>query len=130
MKRRSRSLASAVAILVLLFAQLMAAVHACDVDRPAKESVATGSNAQTGDDCCDHGQRAPDPACDNHCQQGKQNTERSPGLAVVPLVATGFAMPGAPALALAAPPGHQRLAPDLAHDTEPSISIRNCCFRI
>ncbi|HET9652568.1 MAG TPA: hypothetical protein VFP36_10270 [Usitatibacter sp.] len=130
MKRRSRSLASVLAILALLFAQLMAAVHACEVDKPVKASVAAASDAQTGDDCCDHGQRAPDPACDNHCQQGKQNTERSTGFTVIPLVGAGFAMPGAPALAPLAPAGNPSLAPDLTRDTEPPISVRNCCFRI
>lgn len=130
MTRRSRSLASVLAILALLFAQLMATVHACDVDMAAKMSVAASSGMQASGDCCDNAQPQADPACDNHCQQGKQAPERAQATTVMPLAALGFAMPGALATTLAGPRDHPRLAPHLARDTEPSISVRNCCFRI
>jgi hypothetical protein len=128
MKRRTRPFAALLAILALLFAQAMASVHACDV-ASAKAPVTASAPAMDGD-CCDHGVPPLDPACDNHCQQGKQAPERAQSPAVAPLVALGFmtatAIVAVPDVS-ASPP---IAAPDLARGTQPPIPIRNCCFRI
>jgi hypothetical protein len=126
MKRRSRSIAF-FAALALLFAQALASVHACDGFAPGKSAAAATATSH-GADCCDHDTTAPDPACDNHCQQGKQLPERSQTPGVTPAVAMGFAIAVTVALPQS-PPVIPASAPDLARGTEPPASIRNCCFR-
>ena len=129
MNRRSRPFAAMLVVLALLFAQAMVSVHACDQVGGAKASTAAMAVSHPDGDCCDHGAPQPDPACDNHCQQGKQVAERGQASSVMPPVALGFAMPAAVALPQA-PPAFTLPAPDLARGTQPSIPIRNCCFRI
>jgi hypothetical protein len=130
MKRRSPPFALLLAIAAFVFAQLMGAVHACnmglDGTAPAKAAVAT----QGDGGCCDDGQAPPDAACDNHCQQAYKAPERVNIGTAVPIVVPGIAMPVA--LMRKADPAPRSFlpAPGLAWHTEPSISIRNCCFRI
>jgi hypothetical protein len=128
MKRRAPPFAIFAAIVAFVFAQLMGALHACEIGLPAADAKAAAVT-QAADDCCDHGQPASDPGCDNHCQQAYKAPERVQATAVAPLVATGFAI--AFATAAAPPPASPRpTAPHLARHTEPPLSIRNCCFRI
>ncbi|HEY6862755.1 MAG TPA: hypothetical protein VI319_02555 [Burkholderiales bacterium] len=129
MSRRTRPFAALFAIVALLFAQAMAAVHACDVLAPEKAPVTASAPAQAGDDCCDHDTLPADPACGNHCQQGNQAPDRVQPT-VAPLLALGFMMTSV-AIAPAPVASHPATAaPDLERDTQPPISIRNCCFRI
>lgn len=130
MKRRHRPFAAVLAVIALLFGQLMASVHACDVAGPGNSPVAASADVAPADDCCDHGTPPADPACGNHCQQGNQAPERAQSPTVAPLVALGFAMPGPAAVVPAVPSSPPSAAPDLERDTQPPLSIRNCCFRI
>lgn len=126
MSRHARRFAALFAILALVFAQAMASVHACNAVGMKAAPAATAA-AQPDGDCCDH-EMAADPACDTHCQQGKQAPERLQAASAAPLVALGFVMPAA--LAPPAPDGFVLPAPDLARGTQPPIPIRHCCFRI
>lgn len=128
MKRRPPPFAVIVAIAAFILAQLMGAVHACDMgtrQAPAKAAAV----AHDGGDCCDHGQTAPDPNCDNHCQQAFKAPERVQASVVASVVAAAVALP-AVRTSRSAPRASALPAPHLARHTEPPISIRNCCFRI
>lgn len=129
MKRRAPPFAIIVAVAAFIFAQLMGAVHACEAGLDAKAPVQASVVAPMDGDCCDHGQPAPDPACDNHCQQAYKAPERMQVATVAPLAAIGFATPVA-MVKRAEAPSPPRAAPHLARHTEPPISVRNCCFRI
>ena len=128
MHRRSRPFFAVLAILALFFAQLMASVHACDIGSTVASAAVVGSEGAPAD-CCDHGTPAPDPLCDNHCQQGKQAPERTQTATLTPLLAGGSVVPSL-AVVFTALSASVPSAPDLARDTEPPIPIRNCCFRI
>ena len=131
MSRRSRPFAAFLAILALLFAQAMASVHACGDFKASTAAFAAAAAAAVphDGDCCDPATPQPDSACDNHCQQAKQAPERVQVSSVMPPLAIAFVIPAALALPQA-PPAPVTAAPDLARDTQPPISIRNCCFRI
>lgn len=129
MKRRAPPFAIIVAIAAFVLAQLMGALHACEVGLDGKLPAKAVAASTLDGDCCDHGQPAPDPACDNHCQQACKAPERVQAAAVAPLVAIGFAAPVAVPMP-AGRPSSPRAAPHLARHTEPPISVRNCCFRI
>jgi len=131
MKRRLRPFASVLAIVALLFAQVMMSVHACDMEagRSAPPSASTASaGTPDGGDCCVPKNAVRDPACENHCTHAATSVDRT---AAVPAVAPATATVLTPALAprALAPPG-RFLAPDLARHTEPPIPVRHCCFRI
>jgi hypothetical protein len=130
MKRRPPPFAVIVAIAAFILAQLMGAVHACDMgtagQAPAKAAAVV---VHDDGDCCDHGQTAPDPSCDNHCQQAFKAPERVQASGVASVVAAGVALP-AVRTSRSVPPASVLPAPHLARHTEPPISIRNCCFRI
>jgi hypothetical protein len=130
MKHRSRSFAAVLAVLALLFAQAMASAHACDMDASGTPTTAKVASTQPDADCCDHVAPPPDHSCDNHCQQGNQAPDRAQSTTVTPLVALGFAMPSVVVASAPAPSYPTTAAPDLARDTQPSISVRNCCFGI
>lgn len=129
MERRRPPVVFIVLIVAFVFAQLMGAVHACQVGlapgAPTKASIAADASA----DCCDSGQTAPDAACDNHCQLGDKAPERVQPSATMPVVAMAFALPAAMLPQPNAPP-RSHLSPDLARHIEPALAIRNCCFRI
>lgn len=129
MKRRAPPFAVIVAVAAFIFAQLLGAVHACPVGLDGKVPAKAAAVSPMDDDCCDHGQPAPDPACDNHCQQAYKAPEPAQLGGVAPLVAIGFVSPVA-TLAPSQPPSSPRVPPSLARHTEPPISVRNCCFRI
>ena len=127
MPRRFPPFAIVLALAAFVFAQLLATVHACDMGVPAKAPAAAGH--VVADDCCDKSQPAGDPECDNHCRQASPAPERVQPQAtasVVPSLVVQAFLPLAQATPLAA---HSR-APNLARHIEPSIPIRNCCFRI
>jgi len=131
MKRRLRPFASVLAIVALLFAQVMMSVHACDMEAgrsvpPAASAASAGT--PDGGDCCVPRNAVRDPACENHCTHSATPVDRTNAMtAVVAPMATVLA-PAAMPRALA-PPG-LLLAPDLARHTEPPIPVRHCCFRI
>ena len=129
MKRRAPPFAIIVAVAAFVFAQLMGAVHACEIGLDGKVPAKAAAVSPMDGDCCDHGQPAPDPACDNHCQQGYKAPERVQLPSVAPLAAIGFATSVA-AVTPPERPSSARAAPHLARHTEPPISVRNCCFRI
>ena len=129
MKRRAPPFAIIVAVAAFIFAQLLGAVHACPVGLDGNMPVKAAAVSPMDGDCCDHGQPAPDPACDNHCQQAYKAPEPVQALIVAPLVAVGFVTPVA-SRAIADRPSNGSTAPHLARHTEPPISVRNCCFRI
>ena len=128
MTRGPRSFAIMLSIAAFIFAQLLGAVHACTVglgNAPVKAAAVSSVDG----DCCDHDQRAPDPACDNHCQQAYKAPESVQFADLVPLVSIAFATPVA-ILKLRDRPSAGLPSPHLARHTEPPLSIRNCCFRI
>ena len=134
MKRRLRPFASVLAIVALLFAQVMMSVHACDMEagRPAAPAASTASAASAGTadggDCCVPKNAVRDPACESHCTHAASSVDRTEALtALAPAAGAVVAPPLAPR-ALAPP--EPLLAPDLARHTEPPIPVRHCCFRI
>lgn len=128
MNRRSRAISAVLAVLALLFAQMVASAHACGMQAAEAAAVVAGA-AQDVPDCCDHGASSPKPACDAHCQQDKQAPERVQSATVMPLVVSGNAVPAIATSAVQVSFSSSP-APDLARDTQPPIPIRNCCFRI
>ncbi|HWH41579.1 MAG TPA: hypothetical protein VNU21_17155 [Usitatibacter sp.] len=131
MKRRLRPFASVLAIVALLFAQVMMSVHACDMEagRPAAPAASTAAaGTPDGGDCCVPKNTVRDPACENHCTHAATSVDRTDAVtALEPAAATVVAPPLAPrALAPPAP----LLVPDLARHTQPPIPLRHCCFRI
>lgn len=131
MSRRSPPFAIIVAVVAFVFAQLMGAAHACEMGFPGKAQAAAVA-APALQDCCGEGTPAPmDASCHNHCQQANSAPERvNPG-AAMPAPAAAIAPPASTSVRIADPPPRASSpAPDLARHTGPSISIRNCCFRI
>jgi hypothetical protein len=131
MKHRLRPFASVLAIIALLFAQVMMSVHACDREagRPAAPAASAASaGTPDGGDCCVPKNAVRDPACENHCTHAATSVDRAEAVtALAPAAAMLVAPPPAPrALATRGP----LRAPDLARHTEPPIPVRHCCFRI
>jgi hypothetical protein len=129
MKRRIRPFASVLAIVALLFAQAMAAVHACDMEGPRPSVPAASTAAPDGGDCCTPANASRDPACDNHCQQANAIGDRTQDSAPMVPAITSVLSPLIVAPHAAAPPAPPP-APDLTRDTAPPISVRHCCLRI
>ena len=128
MKRRFRPLVSVLAVLALLFAQAMVAVHACDMQRAPSPVTTAAAAPQPAGDCCTPADVPRDPACGNHCQQGDAIGDTTLAPAMGPAI-PAVALPSLVAPPATAPPA-PRLAPDLSRDTEPPIAVRHCCFRI
>jgi hypothetical protein len=129
MKRRLSPFASVLAIVALLFAQVMTSVHACDMEKARAALPAATATAPDGGDCCTPADTARDPACDNHCQQTAAPVDRAEAPLAVAPAGTGLAPPASLVPPATAPPV-RLLSPDLARHTEPPISLRHCCFRI
>jgi len=125
--RRSPPFALILALLAFVFAQLMGAVHACEMGMDVK-APSHAATAQGPSDCCDETPAATDPNCDNHCRLGDKAPDRVQ-LTASPATVAGFAMP---VVGVAAIQSQRPLpsAPHLARHIEPPISVRNCCFRI
>jgi hypothetical protein len=126
MKRRASPIASVIAIVAFVFSQLVIAAYACEMGIAHAAAAASQSSA----DCCDPGNTAPDTACHNHCQHASKAPERTVAFATAPSSESslGASFRIAPVGRTTPPPVLQ--APNLARHIEPSISIRNCCFRI
>ena len=131
MKRRLRPFASVLAILALLFAQVMMSVHACDMEaKGAAAPAAPAASAGTPErgDCCVPKNLVRDPACESHCTHAATSVDRADTVtAIEPAAQTPLA---APVLPRALAPPQRLLAPDLARHIEPPIPVRHCCFRI
>jgi hypothetical protein len=129
MKRRPPPFALLVAVAAFVFAQLMGAAHACEMgSAPASPAKAIAA-LHAGADCCDQGQPAPDPSCDNHCQQAYKAPEQVQVSSVSPLVLAGHALP--PSVSpWAPPPSSSPRTHYLARHAAPPKTIRDCCFRI
>jgi hypothetical protein len=126
MKRRASPIASLVAIVAFVFAQLMIAAYACEMGMPHEAAEAQPSSS----DCCDPANKTPDTACHDHCQQASKAPERTLVLGVAALTEIS---PGTALRVEDVPRAHPAPfleAPHLARLIEPPISIRNCCFRI
>jgi len=131
MKRRSRPVVSLLALFALVFAQMLASVHACEVmDTMAKAPVTASATDHPASDCCDNGPPAPDPACDNHCQAGNAAPDRTQTTAPAAAAAPSLALPTLTVGIAAESSPPPRAITDPARPTEPALSIRNCCFRI
>ena len=126
MKRRASPIASILAIVAFVFAQLAAAVYACEMGM----AVAAAAAGQSNGDCCDPGHTSPDAGCRNHCQQASKASERPLASGVAPLAQASLAVPQHPDRIVRARPAAILRAPHLARHLEPPIFIRNCCFRI
>jgi hypothetical protein len=123
MNRRPRSALSIIAILAFVFAQMVGAAHACQVGFGGQ--VEASKTAP----CCDSEQPGSQNQCDNHCQLADKAPDRVQVAAPAPAAIAGSVMLTRAAPRSNAPPS-SFLAPDLGRHIEPSISIRNCCFRI
>lgn len=75
MKRR-RAFAALLALFGLVFAQLMASAHACDIVRPG-QSGATSVHAVTCPEKAASGEVA-DPLCAQHCLNSQASVDNSP----------------------------------------------------
>ena len=129
MKRRMPSFAAVLALFAFVFAQMLAAVYACEMGTPAQAAAVADTQAAALD-CCDPALPSMDPACDNHCQQAGKTSERvHVPPAPVPLTAI-VVMPTKIAGSHHVPRSTPARAPDLARHIAPPLSIRNCCFRI
>lgn len=130
MKRRLRPFTSVLAIVALLFAQVMMSVHACDMEKGAAAPAASAASAVTPEsgDCCVPKNVVRDPACENHCTHAATSVDRADTMtAIAPAAETPLA---APVMPRALAPPERLLTPDLARHIEPPIPVRHCCFRI
>lgn len=126
--RRIRFVGALVALLSLLFMQAALAAYACPNLMPARHAAMLDSSGQPMANCPEADKQSPTLCyADTHKQTPSLDKPDVP--AVMPFVATGFALPllwpedGAP---MPAPPRvflH-------ASGTSPPMAIRHCCFRL
>jgi hypothetical protein len=127
MKRLIRKLAACLGIAALLFMQLAVSAYSCPLQE-GQSTYATDSEGQ-GNPCLDEVD-ATKSVCIYHCQQGKQSLDKPQVPAITPVVAMGYTRALADAHFVASPtPWNPRLHLR-ARETEPPLSIRNCCLRI
>lgn len=133
LSRPSRFVAALITLLSMLFMQLAIAGYACPerkIER-VSESVAMSTDAADQNMVdCQVMEKAQPSLCDALDQAGSQSLDRPE----LPRVQSFIAVAPAPAF-LAIPPAYRPIAarPDsflLARITAPTLSIRNCCFRI
>jgi hypothetical protein len=127
MKRPFRRLAAFVTIAAFAFAQLAIPAHSCSLQQgqttSAIDSEAPGNPSLDDVD-------AAKPLCIYHCQQGKQSLDKPQAPGITPVIAMGYTRALADAHRVASPaPWIPRLH-FLARESEPPLSIRNCCLRI
>src|SRR5882672_8116960 len=127
MNRLIRKLAACLGIAALLLMQLAVSAYSCPMQQ-GQSTHATESEVQ-GDPCRDSIDAA-ESLCIYHCQQGKQSLDKPQAPSLAPVIAMGYtgALVDTPFVA-----SHARRfrSPHLlARETEPPLSIRNCCLRI
>jgi len=110
-----------------LLMQLAVSAYSCPMQQ-GQSTYATESEVQ-GDPCLDSIDAA-ESLCIYHCQQGKQSLDKPQAPAVPPLIATGFTKALADTHFVASPAPWVQRPHLLARETEPPLSIRNCCLRI
>jgi hypothetical protein len=124
----NRLVSAVVALLSLLFMQTAVAAYACPNLMQAPSVPMLDSAGQPMADCAETDQQSP-TLCDAHAHKQTPSIEKPDAPAVMPFVATGFA------LVLIWP--EQTTAPPRpswgflhASGTSPPIAIRHCCFRL
>lgn len=127
MKRLIRKLAACLGIAALLVTQLAASAYSCPMQH-GQSTVATASEAQ-GDPCLDDVD-ASTSLCIYHCQQGKQSLDKPQAPGIAPVIAMGYTKALADTHFVAASAPWTPRPHLLARQTEPPLSIRNCCLRI
>ncbi len=127
MKRLIRKLAACLGIAALLLMQLAVSAYSCPM-RQGQSTYATESEVQ-GDPCLDSIDAA-ESLCIYHCQQGKQSLDKPQTPSLASVIAMGYTRALADAHFAASPAPWIRRPHLLARETEPPLSIRNCCLRI
>jgi len=116
------------AIVSLLFTQLAVAGYACPTLKPLQEMTNLADIGMAQD--CDETDVEQRALCEAHMQAPDQSADRQASPTIPPAIAVPLVMvPGV--LNVAELPA-VACAPQawLTHPSEPSLSIRNCCFRI
>lgn len=127
MKRLIRKLAACLGIAALLVMQLAASAYSCPMQQ-GKSTYATDSEVH-GNPCLDEVD-ASTSLCIYHCQQGKQSLDKPQAPGITPVIAMGYSKALADAHFVANPAPWSPRPHSLARNTEPPLSIRNCCLRI
>jgi hypothetical protein len=127
MKRLMRKLVACLGIAALLLMQLAVSAYSCPMQQ-GQSTYATDSEVQ-GDPCSDDAD-APKSLCIYHCQQGKQSLDKPQAPGIAPVIAMGYTMALADTHFVASPAPWVQRPHLLARETEPPLSIRNCCLRI
>jgi hypothetical protein len=126
--RRIRLVSAIVALLSLLFMQLAVAAYACPNLVPVQSTPMLDSAGQPMANCPQIDRQSP-TLCHEHVHKQTPSLDKPDTPAVMPFVATGFALTLVWLDHGAAPP-----APPLvflhASGTSPPIAIRHCCFRL
>ncbi|SRR5258708_10621295 len=127
MNRLIRKLAACLGIAALLLMQLAVSAYACPMQQ-GQLTHATDSEVQ-GSPCVDDIDAAK-PLCTYHCEQGKQSLDKPQAPGISPVLAMGYTKALADGHFVAGSAPWNQRPHLLARDTEPPLSIRNCCLRI
>jgi hypothetical protein len=106
--------------------QLAVSAYACPGGMELAAAAPAASHVADG---CDEMGAAPSPLCHSHCDNGGQSLDKPqapnvpPAIGAAPLALVSAADP--PVASFAALRMHR-----LSQAPEPSLSIRNCCFRL
>jgi hypothetical protein len=126
--RRIRFLSAVVALLSLLFMQLAVAAYACPNLMPAASAPMLDSSGQPMANCPQTDRQSP-TLCHEHTHKLTPSLDKPDTPAVMPFIATGFALSVVwPEYGASMPNPH----PGFLHasGTSPPIAIRHCCFRL
>ena len=127
MNRLIRKLAACLGIAALLLMQLAVSAYSCPTQQ--EQSTYANDSEVQGNPCLDNGD-ASVALCVYHCQQGKQSLDKPQAPGITPVIAMGYTETLADAHFVAGPAPWIARARSLARDSEPPLSIRNCCLRI
>lgn len=131
--RQFRFVAALIALFSMLFMQLAVASYACPNLRTGQASATVampaGSTAETMSGCADIDMEQPS-LCHAHSQVGNQSLDKPNLPQVQPFVAVGLMQAQVVTDAAYHPLPAQPRPLVLTRITAPSLSIRNCCFRI
>lgn len=132
--RSSRVVAALIALMSVLFSQLAVAAYVCQSTQltqaiTAAQEYDPPAGHQQSPDCAEAGSDSP-ALCHAHCQLGTQSLDKPPAPSISPFVAmTRLAAIGQDHKLLRV--SSYKNDPVLIRPTSaPSLSIRNCCFRI
>jgi hypothetical protein len=128
--RLTRLVATVVAVISLLFAQLAVAAYACPGMAAPERVAANAMKAMEGMEHCTGMDKVQPNLCHAHNHTSQQSLDRPDLPPVPPFLASGLVqMVVMPELIV--PPSHAAPAiPSMARATSPPLAIRLCCFRI